>query len=284
MKKKIIFIGNDSDNPIAPVNLLPRNFLDLGYEVITIYGGKIKKQEAINIINNNRDACCILTYGRGTLFPIENYSIPQVIWMPSIITGSRDIQSLVKNFEGVYNIVYTCLPTEIPLYKKCGIDAKPLFAAIDENIFKFLPIEQDIELGFFGNINYENRKKFLGHVLKKFKMYTDYSTTKYVELMNRTKINFNVGYYDFGIPNRVFDTLGCGQFLLTHEYKNEDNIFQDGKHLSYFTYSDIYDKIEYYINHPEKREKIAKQGQEEVLKKHTYKHRIKTIMEDVSKL
>ena len=285
MKKKIIYISRSSSGSFAPENLLSVNMSKMGYEVIKINCEKISYKDMHNTIYSNTDAICCFTYGRGC-FPtlsdiIKGLQIPKIIWMPSIITGSEQAQRTVKECLICYDTVYTCLPTEIPLYKKLGVIAKPLFAAVDEDIFKPLNLKKDISIGFLGRIHYESRKKLLTHIIQRYKVFTGYSETEYVDLINRTEINLNVGFFNFGLPNRVFDVLACGGFLLSHKYIGVDNIFEDGKHLSYFTYDDLYDKIEYYMNNPDERVKIGEQGRQEVLAKHTYKHRIKTILEDL---
>ena len=286
MKKKIIFICRSSSIYFVPENLIPLNFIKLGYEVIEIKFDKMSYADVEKTLYLNNDADYIFTYGRGCFpalfFILKHIYIPKIIWMPSIITDSPNAMDIVRNYLSCYDIVYTTLPTEITLYKKLGINAKPLFSAIHEDFYKSLDIEKDIEIGFFGRMHYNSRKKLVDFVSEKYNIYSEFSETKYIELINRTKINLNVGYFDFGLPNRVFDTLGCGGFLLTQKYINEDNILEDGKHLVYFTYSDIYDKIKYYLDYPEERKKIAKQGQDEVLKKHTYKNRIEIINKDLN--
>lgn len=285
MKKKIIYISRSSSGTFAPENLLAINMSKMGYEVIKIHCEKISYKDMQNLVDTNKDAICCFTYGRGC-FPalsniIKDLQIPKIIWMPSIITNSEQAQKIVKECLIHYDTVYTCLPTEIPLYKKLGTNAKPLFAAIDETIFKSMNIKKEISLGFLGRIHYESRKKLLNHIIQRYKVYTGYSETEYVDLINKTEINLNVGFFDFGLPNRVFDVLACGGFLLSHKYEGVDNILEDGKHLSYFTYDDIYDKIEYWMNNTEERMQIGEQGRQEVLAKHCYKHRIKTILEDL---
>lgn len=283
--KKIIYISHSSSGPYAPENLLAINMGKMGYIVVKIHCEKIAFKDMQNIVDANKDAICCFTYGRGC-FPvlsnvIKDLQMPKVIWMPSIITESPQAQKIVKEYLIHYDTVYTCLPTEIPLYKKLGVDAKPLFAAVDETIFKPSNVKKDISLGFLGRTHYESRKKLLNHIIQRYKVYTGYSETEYIDLINRTEINLNCGFFDFGLPNRIFDVLSCGGFLLSYKYEGVDNIFEDGQNIAYFTYENIYDKIEYYMNNPEERKRIGENGRQEVISKHTYKHRIKKIIDDL---
>lgn len=285
MKKKIIFICRSSSIYFVPENLIPLNFIKLGYEVIEINCDKNSYVDIKKLIYINKDAEFIFTYGRGC-FPdlyyiIKDFNIPKIIWMPSIITDSDYAMGIVKNYLPCYDIVYTTLPTEIPLYNKLGVHAKTLYPAVDENLFKPINIEKTIELGFFGRIHYNSRKKLIEHITKRYKIHTEFSEFDYIELINKTKINFNMGYFNFGLPNRVFDVLSCGGFLLTPEYIGEDNIFENGKHLIYFNYDNIYDKIAYYLNNENECNKIGEQGRIKVINNHTYKNRIDTIIKDL---
>ncbi len=99
-----------------------------------------------------------------------------------------------------------------------------------------------------------------------------------------SKIAFNISIKD-DVNMRVFETLGTGSFLLTNWIPTLGDLFEDGKHLvTYKTLDEMVEKARYYLKHDNEREKIAKAGYKEVIKKHTYKHRIEQIMATVTKL
>ena len=78
---------------------------------------------------------------------------------------------------------------------------------------------------------------------------------------------------------RPYEVLGCGGFHLTQWTKATVNIFQDDRHLTTArTKGEAAEKIEYYVNHPSERLKIAKQGREFVYKHHTYERRVRDIV------
>jgi spore maturation protein CgeB len=75
---------------------------------------------------------------------------------------------------------------------------------------------------------------------------------------------------------RVYEALACRSFLLVDDQKDVQSLFQDGKHLVIFKNTeDLREKITYYLKHPEMRKKIASQGYEETVHKHTYLLRLK---------
>lgn len=73
---------------------------------------------------------------------------------------------------------------------------------------------------------------------------------------------------------RVYRVLACGGFYLCKKTAGIEHDFTPGVHLDTFeTEEEMIEKIVYYLNHPEEREKIAKAGQEKV-KEYTFLKRI----------
>lgn len=83
---------------------------------------------------------------------------------------------------------------------------------------------------------------------------------------------------------RVFEALACGAFLMCDAQRDVLSLFEDGKHLVIFrNKSELREKLTYYLAHPEKRAAIAAAGREEVLKKHTYRHRMEEVLKNCAK-
>ena len=97
-----------------------------------------------------------------------------------------------------------------------------------------------------------------------------------------SKIVLNISIGD-DLNMRLFESMATGSFLLTNWLPTLGDLFEDGKHLvTYKTLDELVEKAKYYLEHDEEREKIAKAGQEEVLAKHTYSHRIQTILDVIN--
>jgi spore maturation protein CgeB len=78
---------------------------------------------------------------------------------------------------------------------------------------------------------------------------------------------------------KVYEALACKTFVITDAQKDVLSIFKPGKHLvSFKTIKELKELIKYYLQAPEEREKIARQGYEEVITKHTYAHRINEML------
>lgn len=81
---------------------------------------------------------------------------------------------------------------------------------------------------------------------------------------------------------RNFEVMGAGGFLLTDRNPGIEALFKDGVHCVMFdSIEDAVEKAKWYAAHDEARDKIAEAGYQEVIAKHTYQHRVNTLLETV---
>lgn len=155
--------------------------------------------------------------------------------------------------------------------------------AYASNLIQPLGIEKQYDLGFCGN--YCNRKGWLDSLSKKFQMKTDILVRgdNMVRAINLYKIHWNRNIAD-DINSRTFETLGCGTFLITNETDRLRDLFSVGKHLvTYRTFDDCCDKVNYFLRHDEKRELIAREGYLHALRNHTLLNRAQQLIEIIGK-
>jgi Uncharacterized protein conserved in bacteria len=114
------------------------------------------------------------------------------------------------------------------------------------------------------------------------------SAEHYIEMpkiFKISKVNINLMRISFGsgLPMRVFDIMGSGGFMATNYKKDIVKFFEDGKDLViYRDFKELSDIIQYYINHEEERQEIARNGYSKVKQYHNYKVRLKEMMEKVN--
>jgi 2-polyprenyl-3-methyl-5-hydroxy-6-metoxy-1,4-benzoquinol methylase len=147
--------------------------------------------------------------------------------------------------------------------------------------------EKKYDLSFVGHIFPGPRAELLELLQKKFpKMFIGQC---YFEEMAKTysasRIVFNRSIRN-DINMRVFEALASGSLLLTNDLAENGQVvlFQDGVHLA--TYRDpeeLLDKARFYLQRAESRERIAAAGRNEVLARHTYRHRMEQILAVVEK-
>lgn len=119
---------------------------------------------------------------------------------------------------------------------------------------------------------------------KRVKRAGDVLPEEWRKIYSLCKINIVIHYQDdkitcYQASPKVFEVLACRGFLLGDDQKDVTVLFERGKHLETFkTIQELKEKIQYYLSHPEERKIIAEAGYKEVLKNHTYVHRIEELI------
>jgi len=100
-----------------------------------------------------------------------------------------------------------------------------------------------------------------------------------------SKINLNISLrsIESGIPLRALDVMGAGGFLLSNYQSELAEYFVDGEDLVLFSdEEDMLNKIDYYLQHDNEREKIAINGYNKVKELFDYKTQVEKILNIVS--
>lgn len=104
-------------------------------------------------------------------------------------------------------------------------------------------------------------------------------------IYSNSLINIDIGrlYQNDIMTMRLFDVMACEGFLLT-EYTDEIiKWFEPGVHLDvYRTPEELSEKIQYYLEHPDKAHAIGKAAREKILEHHTFEKRFDEIFENLS--
>lgn len=96
-------------------------------------------------------------------------------------------------------------------------------------------------------------------------------------VFRESKININTTMRAIrtGLPQRIWDVLGSGGFLLTNYQSEIPETLEVGKHLvAYESVEEARGLIDYYLSHDEEREEIARLGYEYVKANHSVVHRV----------
>lgn len=163
--------------------------------------------------------------------------------------------------------------------------------AFDDEHFRPLDIKPSIDVAIIGS-PYPQRVEYVNK-LKKMGAPVNFIEGKYreefVKAINSLKIHLNLNIYGPGgdglLVGRVWETIGCGTFLLTQRKDFIEDFFEDKKHLILFDdEQDCAAKIKYFLKNQTEREKIARTGYLHGLKHHTYVARAKKICQIASEL
>lgn len=82
---------------------------------------------------------------------------------------------------------------------------------------------------------------------------------------------------------RMFEATGIGTCLLTDHKQNLTKLFSpDTEVVTYRSYDECQEKIQYLINHSNERDAIASAAQKRVLKEHTFEHRAPLLLDIIT--
>lgn len=99
-----------------------------------------------------------------------------------------------------------------------------------------------------------------------------------------SKINLYIASksIESGIPQRVLDILACGGFCLTNYQPEIAELFEDGVELVMYTdMADLVQKADYYLQHEEEREAIARAGREKASAQFSLRDRLSDMLQIV---
>ncbi len=97
---------------------------------------------------------------------------------------------------------------------------------------------------------------------------------------SRINLNFSRRGLKSGIPLRAFDIMGSGGFLLSSFQADFLDCFVPGEDFIYYeNKEDLVRKVDYYLKHEEERKMIAKNGHDKVATGHTYRHRVREMLD-----
>jgi hypothetical protein len=105
---------------------------------------------------------------------------------------------------------------------------------------------------------------------------------------NATRIFVNMPAYSRLLVTKVSEVVACRTMLVTPSIDHPTGLcnmrqFENGRHLVYYDQNkpaELAEVLQYYLNHPEERERIAQAGWEEVITKHTLEQRVVKLVRD----
>ncbi len=109
----------------------------------------------------------------------------------------------------------------------------------------------------------------------------DYYTEMPV-IFSQSRINLNITRRGIqsGIPLRAIDIMGSGGFLLSNFQADFLDYFVPGEDFVYYdSKADLLRKVDYYLSHEAERQAIAKNGHDKVAAAHTYRHRVREMLD-----
>jgi SAM-dependent methyltransferase/glycosyltransferase involved in cell wall biosynthesis len=209
-------------------------------------------------------------------FP-KHITIPKAFWA----IDTHQFLHLEKEKAKYFDVVLSAQRNVLPEFGKKSF-WMPAGASIYEQDYH---VKRDINCAFIGSIVpvlHRERKviiEYLKTQIQGFQHFNNVFLREKAKLASRIKIMVNQSLRN-DINFRVFESMACGCMLITDKIKQNgfEDIFKDGEDLVTFeTKEELKDKILYYLKNDEKREEIAKRGQEKVLTYFTHEKILKYI-------
>jgi len=148
---------------------------------------------------------------------------------------------------------------------------------VDTKMFHPTQKEHDFGSIYTGSL-YKARRNFLEKYpeVRTLAGYREYSTVEeYAEAISRASVVLNLPSLSAASNTRTFEVLASKTALITSAMYFPDSLFKHGEHLLYYQDSPASAFSE--LN-PTIAERLAQQGYEEVIKRHTIEHRLHEIL------
>lgn len=138
----------------------------------------------------------------------------------------------------------------------------------------------DVRLGIWGR-GWDRLDQ--GDPLRKFWKGSIVRLEKLVKMYSGTKIALNIQRPETTLTTtttRIWEATACGAMLLTERISGIDLAFKVGKEvICYEGQKDLREKVMFYLQNEEAREKVASRGQDKCVRDHTVSNRLGKIIE-----
>jgi len=148
--------------------------------------------------------------------------------------------------------------------------------------------EYDVPIAFLGTV-YGKRREWVMALKKEFgndfRVFNNIFGQNLKDFCASSKILIGLSYPsdDFYWSSRIYQTTGNGGFLITPRLEGlkEEGWIEGEHYVGYSTYSELVEKIKYYLEHEEERQKIQKQGYGFCISHFTYTDRVKELLSKI---
>ena len=223
--------------------------------------------------------------GLGSIPPdLKEHALPKVCYLiDTHINYDRHLE-LARNFD----FIFLAQKAYVQPMLQAGIkNAMWLPLACDAEIHGKTKIAKQCDVGFVGSISAtpDRRKNLLDKIQKQFDLDCQRKfMDEMAEHFSKSRIVFNNAINN-DLNMRVFEALCSGSLLVTDPAPGSglEELFKDREHLVIYEDGNLEATISHYLKNELERETIASEGRREVLAKHTYDHRTKSMIQVLNK-
>lgn len=242
------------------------------------------------------DLNVLIDYGEDNLGIPLDWEIPHpnIYWAFDTHIDEKGYQYRLNRAKQ-FDHVFLCHKAQIADFIRDGIDPKKIHylpVATEPDCYHPYPIMKKWDWCFIGHLNSSNRIDLADRFVKEFdlgdgKGYLGWrfpqvqghnSLDDAAKKISMSRISINDSIKN-DLNMRTFEVMATGTTLLTQENEPLLELFEPGNHLLTFrTIDEAVAKAKMILQDPELLSEIGQNGLNEVLSKHTYKHRALEIL------
>lgn len=269
----------------------------------------LKKQT--NVVDNDFDIMIVASFGWQKINRAQHRRIDK----PKALIGYKEYRFLDEQIKFCYDTdtkyFFTWCPAVDQLNDKYpGIEFIYLPFGADETLHKDYNEPKLFDISFLGHIHdtqldrfqgfneqYTNiRRRSLDHLLtleginkgvpdivktRGFNRTVEFlEGERYARRLNQSKIWLNTVAAWGALSPRYFECMGSETLIFTHESHTYTGVLNKNNCVTYnLDLSDFEDKLRYYLEHSDERNKIIAQAKKDFLTSHTWGHRARKVLE-----
>jgi hypothetical protein len=214
----------------------------------------------------------------------ERFTCPTAVYLIDTHAGFQ----LRECYAYFFDHIFVCHRDYIEPLREHGFESLHwLPVGADPELHGQIAGERCYDVGFVGSAAASQERSALLHALERRFTVNDfhrpYPKEQLTAIYSRSKIVFNHCTYR-DITMRVFEAPAAGALLLSNPMANGiDDVLTLGEHyVQYTDEASLIAQVEYYLAHPEERERIAAKGRAAVLAHHTYDRRVQSLLDAVA--
>ncbi|MCC7424298.1 MAG: glycosyltransferase [Planctomycetaceae bacterium] len=226
----------------------------------------------------------LLAIDDGLDYDLPSTSAPLAFWAIDTHVGFERILAKARQSR----FVFAAQRNGAERLRHEGIDSAAwLPLACDPEFHRPHPVSKQFDVAFVGNLLPGSRTELLEQVERRYP-YT-FIGRRYghamAEAFSAARVVFNRSVRD-DVNMRVFEAASSGSLLVTNDLagNGQEELLEHGRHcLTYRDAGELWERIDWALSHERDRERIAAAGRARALERHTYRHRVETILETVER-
>ena len=273
----------------------------------------LRKKHTV-FVNKTNISVDLIVYGYGwvcdgNLDNALNNKLDNVDNIPSVMILNKEYKNIEKKIQFINQNNIDIVFTPHHKYKEWEVHTNAKFYklpfAANRDIFKDWKLEKKYDLGFTGNLfnskyyksgimgpEFNNIRERISDELSKdvynnISMYLNGNSyihgSDYGKLINSSKIWLCTPSATQLVGTRFYDIMGSCSLLFCKESDVYTDLFEPGVHCVTFKddLSDFREKLFYYLEHDDERNKIIENAHKLFLNNHTWEHRVDQFIENI---